>query len=538
MLKSKPKKTAKTFGEKVVAKYSEIFKCDRDRNESDCTETAEELLKLVNNGDDGACARYILSRLREDALDAADLKYLDGALDNLNCECAVLGCLLYGEKNSAYYDEEKAYYCCVIAEQYGYANAHNILKKNYAKHSDIIDGFDGIVLSRSLQIWAMRLTDRYSAFNAEVVPAEDSAVLDHKNAYSVTVRLEQPNGKQTDKESVYVAFVRGKDSAKYFERLTEGLVETFQIIAEKRNIDSGEIYVKGARKFRYGDAKPMRKVKADTIDVVSDETIDIKVSTSGLLSRETCSECGGALDKNGVCVACGKARVKDIADRIEIRRAKDMEALLCTQCGSRVKLDGNGRTGYCVSCGTTFAVNGNALDYRISGINYASLRADMPNGCELPVVKFVRARIAGDKIAAIMPDNFEVMPDEMRRVKYPVNAPRYIYTTPDSTVNLNVNFAGLLKEDDVFVFGKQMLVALKNTFLTAKFGEAKLIKQSRNIFFIDFITAAVDQQIYNAMFFFSLGGKQGIGSWNCLGKDRWFWAPVFEHAVKTMEFDD
>ena len=94
MLKSKPKKTAKTFGEKVVAKYSEIFKCDRDRNESDCTETAEELLKLVNNGDDGACARYILSRLREDALGAADLKYLDGALDNLNCECAVLGCML------------------------------------------------------------------------------------------------------------------------------------------------------------------------------------------------------------------------------------------------------------------------------------------------------------------------------------------------------------------------------------------------------------------------------------------------------------
>ncbi len=84
MLKSKPKKTAKTFGEKVVEKYSEIFKCDRDRNESDCTETAEELLKLVNNGDNGACARYFFLPMRQHPLDAADLIYLDVVLDILN----------------------------------------------------------------------------------------------------------------------------------------------------------------------------------------------------------------------------------------------------------------------------------------------------------------------------------------------------------------------------------------------------------------------------------------------------------------------
>ena len=136
-----------------------------------------------------------------------------------------------------------------------------------------------------------------------------------------------------------------------------------------------------------------------------------------------------------------------------------------------------------------------------------------------------------------MPESFEVMSDELRRIKYPVNAPRYIYTTPDTTVNLNVNLGGTLNSEDVAAFGKQMLAMLKNAFPSAKFGEAKIIESTVNIFFVEFISVAIDQPVYNAMFFFSLDGKQGVGSWNCLGKDRWYWAPIFEHAIKTMEFN-
>ena len=128
------------------------------------------------------------------------------------------------------------------------------------------------------------------------------------------------------------------------------------------------------------------------------------------------------------------------------------------------------------------------------------------------------------------------MSDKVRRVKYPANAPKFIYTTPDTTVNLTLNLLGNLHEDQVFAFGQQMLASLKAAFPSAIFDESKKITKPQNIFFVDFITAGLDQSIYNVMFFFSLNGRQGIGSWNCLGKDRWFWAPVFEHAIQTMEF--
>lgn len=538
----KRNRSANAFGAAVTKKYFNVVKYDPEQARTVygkaltdySNATADELLKLLHNGDDNACAHYILLRLRENTLDEQDLKYLDSALDSVNCDCAVVGCFLYGDKKSAYYDEEKAYYCYAITEQYGYAKAHKKLKKNYGKRADLIDRLDRRVLSHRLQMWAAPLTDKYAAFNVEVVPAGFAEVMDYKNAYFVTVRLERPNGKQTEKEIVCVAFVRGKDSDEYFESLTENLIDTFEKIAEKRKIDAGEIYVKGTRAFRYGDAKPMRIAKADAVAKVSDEEINVKISDAGRLERNVCPDCGGALDGNGVCTACGNQRRQ--SDEIQIRRAQKVEALLCTQCGSPVQLDDNGKTAYCAACGTTFAINGNSLDSGVSGIDYTTIRADMPEGGELPDVKFIRARIADGKITAVMPESFDVMSDDMRRMKYPINSPRYIYTTPDSTVNLNVNFNGTLKDEDVFAFGKQMLGVLKNTFPTGKFGEAKLITSGKNIYFIDFITAALDQPIYNAMFFFSLEGKQGIGSWNCLGKDRWFWAPIFEHAVKTMEF--
>ncbi len=541
----KQNKTIKDFGKKVTEKYMKTVKRDIEharelygKSSTDYSQASqEELFNLLINGDDNACAHYVLSRLRGNSLTERDLKYLDGALDNVNCDCAVVGCCLYGDKKSPYFDAEKACYCYAIAEQYGMDEAHRKLKKSYSKLKDTIDETDGLVLFNRLKMWAAPLGGKYCAYEVNVVPAEFSEVIDYKNAYFVTVCLEQSNGYRTEKELVYCAFLLDKNTIGYFRSLTGNLIEAFEIIAEKRNIPQGEIYVKGECKFNRGNAKPMRKAKSDTVGILSDAEIKIQVSDE-CLEGNLCSVCGGALDENGICSYCGSTRT--VSDEIKIKRAKDgLEALICTQCGSPVRLDDKVKTAYCPACGTTFAVNGSALDCTVSGINYQSIRADMPQGCELPNVKFVRASIADGKITAVMPESFVVMSDEMRRIKYPVSPPRYIYTTPDTTVNLNVNFGGSLQSEDVAAFGKQMLAMLKNTLPSAKFGEAKIIAASdgSEIYFVDFITVAIDQPVYNAMFFFSSNSKQGIGSWNCLGKDRWYWAPIFEHAVKTMEFD-
>ena len=499
--------------------------------------SAEQLLTLTENGDDAACAHYINKRLNDNVLDANDIKYLERAVYNHCYEAAIIGAFLFGYKKSIYKDEEKEYFSYAVMEQKNSKSAHNSLNKAYKRNSELIDDIDRKVLSDLLDIAVAPEKERLFSFTAELKPA-GKGFCDYKSAYEVLLHFTELNGRETDPESVYIAYLRGKNAAAALKAVENNVAELMTEIAQKQGIQNGEVISNGSRVYRYGNAqnKPVAP-KDDRVKIISDVSLDIDVDESGRLKGNVCDLCGGALNADGICPSCGNAQTHESNGKIIIRRGRDTEALICTQCGSPVKLDADGKTAYCTACGTTFAVNGNALSDGVYGLNYESIRADMPEGETLPDVKFVRASIADGAITAVMPKNFIVMSDEVRRIKYPTNAPKFIYTTPDSKVNLTLNIIGRLEEKDVFAFGQQMLGILKNSFVGARFDEAIKITDPQNIFFINFITAAIDQGIYNAMFFFSHNGQQGIGSWNCLSKDRWFWAPVFEHAVRTMQFN-
>lgn len=497
--------------------------------------STEELYNLTVNGDDVACAYYIFRRVGEDTLTRQDITYLEASMKNLCLEASIAGLLVY-ETGEAGWGLKEQHFCHAILEQYGEKRAHKCLKKAYKKDPDLIEEIDYEVLSTSLIQYLASVKGRYHALAAELTRAKKD-VIDHKSAYLLNLSFTEPNGRETDSEAVYTVFLRGKKHDKSLDCFIDCLSELLPELAEKAGIQSSDIYIDGSHRFHYGNT--LQKTKNNTEDrvtIVSDAQVDIQLSDEGRLKSNVCAFCGGILGQNGICSACGKKSEEEEGGKIVIRREKATEALLCTQCGSPVELDENKKTAFCPACGTTFAVNGSMLTDGIRGLNYESIRADMPENAVFPDVQFMRASIAGDMVTAIMPKNFIVMSDKVRRIKYPANAPKFIYTTPDTTVNLTLNLLGPLREDQVFAFGQQMLASLKATFPSAIFDEAKKFTAPQNIFFVDFITAGLDQSIYNAMFFFSLNGKQGIGSWNCLGKDRWFWAPVFEHAVRTMEF--
>ncbi len=516
---------------------------ERDDEQNSATEgyehaSDERLYTLMLNGDDEACAHYVARRVLEGNLKKQDVKYLDAAVNNLDPTAAVVGIRVHNVKNGQFKSARKEFLGYAVLEQIGDTDAHKRLKKAYRKSYELIDETDREVFVKTVNLLMAPIKDNYLSFTVEAVRA-DKSVADSKSALVVNLRFVDGKGREICHDGVYTAYLRGKDGAAARDRLADVVAEQMSVIAERLRIKTGEIYIDGKRVFRCDGSAPGGKMRAhsDGVQVLSGAELDIRVSGGGRLGRDVCSECGGAIGADGVCLSCGH-RQAERERGIVIHKSKDMERLACTQCGAPVRIDEGGKTAYCTYCGTTFAVNGSSLIDGIRGLNYKSIRADMPEGATLPEIAFVRAGLAGGAITAIIPESFTVMPEEMRRIKYPTNAPRYIYTTPDSTVNLNFTFGGSLREDDVFAFGKQMIGSLKNTFPAAMFGEAKQISSPRNLVSVEFITQAIDQNIYNSMFFFSLGGKYGIGSWNCLGKDRWFWAQIFEHAVRTIEFND
>lgn len=522
--------------EEILLKYAETLE---KQEEIYKTASTEELFNLTVNGDDEACAYYIRRRIDEDALAAKDMDYLKASIYNLGFEAALVGGWLYGMKDCIYKDRFMECLSYVVLEQSGNKQAHKLLTKAYKKDCELIQKAEARVIRTAVDHWAVECIGGPAlGIRVELNRlGKETGYPDYKLAYLAEAYLTETTGRETDGEPFFVGYLRGKKRDEDFKRVSDNIIDEIITVADKLKIHAVDFFVDGKRFYHYGGGNQTQKAaaKTDRVNIISEVKVDVNLTDSTLQSK-VCPYCGGATGEDGVCKSCGKSAQAAEGEGILIKRSKDAEALICTQCGSPVQLEAGGNTAYCTACGTTFLINGNALKFEIPGLNYENIRADMPEGATLPDVKFVRASVADDRITAIMPKNFIVMPDEMRRIKYRANAPKYIYTTPDSRVNLNLNILGPLSEDDVFAFGQQMLGALKSAYPAAKFGEAKRFTLKRNIFFVDFITAGLDQNVYNAMFFFSIDGKQGIGSWNCCAEDRWYWASVFEHAVKTMQY--
>ncbi len=532
------RKNREDVAESIIEQYIKTAENALAAEEIYSEMSAEQLRNLADNGDDDACAYYVRRRISENTLFAEDLNYLENALANLNFEAALVGIQVYGIKDGRYNDEAKVLFGCVILEQYGDKAAHKRLVKAAKKNADLVRCARTKALTRALHGFTSALKAKMTAFRAEVMRADKAyGYPDGKFAYLVQLFFTEASGRETDGEDAFVFYLCGKKIYEEEKALADLVADIMTKIAEKTGM-TGDVYLNERRHFHYGGTGGGLRhgSAADGVHIKSDENLDISIINGGRLKSNVCVHCGGKISSDGVCVVCGRKFEKKEKKGINIFQGKEMEALLCTQCGAGVKIDDGGKTAYCPYCGTTFDVSGSALKNGVLGLNYEDLQADMPADAEIPDIGFVRASIVEDMITAILPKNFIVMSDEVRRVKYPVNPPRYIYTTPDTTVNLNVNVLGELKEEQVFDFGRQMIMILRNARADAVFGETKQFDKNGNILFVDFVTAGLDQPIYNAMFFFSVNDRQGIGSWNCLGKDRWFWKPVFEHAVRTMEF--
>lgn len=497
--------------QEIYEQYADLFEQYETQEELYENAPTELLYKLTVNGDNDACAYYIKHRIEEGTLVSTDMDYLKAAVYNFSFKAALVGGLVYGMKGSPYQNSEMEYFSYVVLEQSGYKEAHKRLEKAYKKDSQRVGKAEDRVLHSSVDRWGAEfIRGELLGIRADIKRMEkESGFPDYKTAYLTDLYLTETTGRETEGEPLFVGYLRGKNRDDDLKRMTDNIIDEIVSVADKMRIPTVDVYLDGKRFYHYGGGNQTKKAEAqkDGVHIISDADLTVNV-TDETLKSDICPACGGAMGADGVCKSCGYRGETDEKNGIYIKRSKDAEALICTQCGSPVLLEAGGNTAFCTACGTTFVINGNALKFEIPGLNYENIRADMPEGASLPDVKFVRAGVADDRVTAIMPKNFIVMSEEMRRIKYRANAPRYIYTTPDSTVNLTMNIKGALKESDVFAFGQQMLGALKGVYPAAKFGEAQLITRKRNIFFFDFITAGLDQTIYNAMFFFSFGGDR------------------------------
>lgn len=142
-----------------------------------------------------------------------------------------------------------------------------------------------------------------------------------------------------------------------------------------------------------------------------------------------------------------------------------------------------------------------------------------------------------DKLKIYIPNNFEEMPQEMREIKYPSgNRPEIIRSNEEGSIAITLNIIDSpLDEERVEELKNGMMMIIKNTNPANVFFDDGVVEvNSKNIGYFEFKSYAIDDSLYNVMFFFEFEEKTLMGTFSCLYDDYEEWRDVAFQAINTI----
>lgn len=152
---------------------------------------------------------------------------------------------------------------------------------------------------------------------------------------------------------------------------------------------------------------------------------------------------------------------------------------------------------------------------------------------------FKEREILKRKMWIWMPDSFGQLSKELARLKYPnENRPDIIFTNPETTVNVTVSHKqdklGKGQEEEIRDYMEQVIARLHPESGTI---EKQTALAGEHCFaWFDFVTPAIDTEIYNLMFFTALENRLLMGACNCLKPDMEEWKELFIQMLESVRF--
>ncbi|MEC1180051.1 hypothetical protein P9B03_16235 [Metasolibacillus meyeri] len=138
-----------------------------------------------------------------------------------------------------------------------------------------------------------------------------------------------------------------------------------------------------------------------------------------------------------------------------------------------------------------------------------------------------------------MPVLFNEMPNKLAVLKYPSeNRPNIIFTDESTTVNLAFSLTtSELMEEEVEQFRDELMEGMEQMQPNAQWLDMGLCSvQDKSISYFMVVTPAIDNHMYNLMFFCSLNGYALIGTFNCLEEESDIWKPIALGIIDSIQF--
>ncbi|WP_238917723.1 hypothetical protein [Clostridium sp. YIM B02555] len=179
------------------------------------------------------------------------------------------------------------------------------------------------------------------------------------------------------------------------------------------------------------------------------------------------------------------------------------------------------------------------LDF-INEVEKAEARRDIKNG-PIKIVdryyEFEEKDFFDEKLKLFIPKDFEEMSEAARKLKYPSeNRPDIIKCNEKGNTCITLKIINSpLDEEKVAKLKDNMKVVIKRTNPANVFYEDGVLEvDSKNIGFFEFKGYAVDDSLYNLMFFLEFEKKTLMGTFSCLHSESKEWREIAFQIIKTI----
>lgn len=171
-------------------------------------------------------------------------------------------------------------------------------------------------------------------------------------------------------------------------------------------------------------------------------------------------------------------------------------------------------------------------------LKHTTLETGIYVGDEL--ITFTNITLPQTKIHIYLPEQFIVMPDLVKDMKYPSkNAPDLIITSLDSMVNFGFNILSVsMEEGDTKVMSSQFQNALRNVNPSIKIKKQVndvTTEHGNEMSWFDFKGYLIDGQNYNRMYLVKMRESVLHGIFNCPMQFKDEWGDIAEKCFMSIE---
>jgi len=142
-----------------------------------------------------------------------------------------------------------------------------------------------------------------------------------------------------------------------------------------------------------------------------------------------------------------------------------------------------------------------------------------------------------DQVELKIPVGFEIMSEEMMKLKYPSERrPTLIYTNESGGINVALNLTENAASQELIPAYKDNLVkTFKNIYPSAEWKDNGVKEiNGKKVGYLELVTPAIDTEIYNLMFFTDLDGKLLLCTFNCTKESIDEWTPTAKEIMNSL----